>query len=61
MCTSCSQLMQATFRSLHMLTCRSTEKKNLPAAKYDAEEFKKLVKKLAPVRLALLRLQQIVC
>ena len=41
--------MQAMTESLQMVTCRPTEKKNLPAAKYDAEEFKKLVKKLAPV------------
>lgn len=33
----------------YIYACRPTEKATLPAAKYDAQEFSKLVKKLAPV------------
>ena len=35
--------------NLRIYTCRPTEKTTLPAAKYDAQEFFKLVKKIAPV------------
>lgn len=35
----------------HILSdfCRPTEKQTLPAAQYDAQEFQKLLKKMAPV------------
>ncbi len=32
-----------------LFVCRPTEKQTLPAAKYDAQEFQKLLKKIAPV------------